>query len=183
MADFDDDGVEVNDGVEGIEIAVLPGFDLLDDGVGGVCNEGARDLYLVDFKEVLLDLAHAQASRIEAHNALVEAVELALMLGHECGFKVAVTVARNLDCDLAVVATQCLGAVTITGVGRVCGGAVGRTLMFVVAEVGGELGIKDTVDKPLFQFGEQAFRSEQVARLAVVFEQLVEEFVCYFWFH
>ncbi len=170
MADFNDDCVEVNNGVDGIEIAVLPGFDLLDDCVGGVRNEGARDLYLVDFKEVLLDLAHAQAARIEAHDALVEAVELAPVLRHECGFKVAVTVARNLDCKLTVVATQRLGAVAITGVGLACGGALWRTLMFVVAEVSGELGIKNAVDEPLFEFSEQPFWAEQIAGLTIVFE-------------
>ena len=40
LADFDDDGIEIDDGVDGIERAGLPGFDFLDDGIGGVSDEG-----------------------------------------------------------------------------------------------------------------------------------------------
>lgn len=100
VADFHHDGVEVNDGVDALEAAVLPSLDLLDDGVGGVGDEGAGDLDLVDFKEVLLDLAHAQTARIEAHDALVEAVELAPVLGHEGGLKLAVAVGGTLMASL-----------------------------------------------------------------------------------
>ena len=40
VADFDDDGIEIDDGVDGIERAGLPGFDFLDDGIGGVSDQG-----------------------------------------------------------------------------------------------------------------------------------------------
>ena len=57
MADFDDDGVEVDDGIDRLEAAVLPGFDLVNDGVGGVGDEGGGDFDFVDLEKVLLDLS------------------------------------------------------------------------------------------------------------------------------
>ena len=183
MADFHDDGVEEDDGVDGIEGAVLPGLDLLDDGVGGVGDQGGGDLHLVDLKQVLLDLAHAQAARVEADDRFVEAVELAPVLGDEGGLEVAVAVAGDFDGDLAVVAAQGFGAVAVAGVGRASGGAFRRAPVLVVAEMGGQLGVEDAVDEAFLEFGEQSVGAKQVAGLAVVLEELVEEGVSNGLFH
>ena len=61
VTDFHDDGVEVNNRVYTLQTAALPGFDFLDDGVGGVGNYGGGDLDFVDLEKVLLDLVHADA--------------------------------------------------------------------------------------------------------------------------
>jgi hypothetical protein len=61
---------------------------------------------------------------------------------------------------LAVVAEQVLGVVAVAGVGRASGGACGRTLVLVVTQVRGELGIENAVDEALFELGEQVVRAD-----------------------
>ena len=53
-----------------------------------------------------LDLANAQTPRVEAHNAVVKAVKVPLMLGYEQGLEIPIAVPRDLNWQLAVIAAQ-----------------------------------------------------------------------------
>jgi hypothetical protein len=151
VADFDDDGIEIDDGIDCLEAAVLPGLDLFHNGVGGVGDEGGGDFDLVDFKEVFLDFAHSEAAGVEADDGPVEAVEVALVLGNEGWLKVAGAVAGDKDGQLAVPGAEGLGAVAVAYVGL----SFGRFAMLFVAEVGGHLAFEDAVDEALLQLGKQ----------------------------
>jgi hypothetical protein len=104
---------------------------------------------------------------------------VALVLGDEGGLEFAVAVARDADGQFALVAAQGFGAVAVAGVGL----AGGRALVLVVAEVGGQLAFQHPVDQALFELGEQPVGTSQVAGLAVVLEQLVEQLVVEFRGH
>lgn len=99
------------------------------------------------------------------------------MLGDEGGLEGAVAVARDLDGELALVAADGLAAVAVASIGWAFRGNSGGRLMLFVAEVGGEFGVEDAVDKALFQLSEQAIGTGQVAGLLLVFKDLVEESV------
>jgi hypothetical protein len=127
----------------------------------------------------LLDLAHAQAAGVVADDGLVEAVEMALVLGDEGGFEAARTVAGYADGQLAVPGAEGLVAVAVARVGL----PFGRLAVLLVAEMGGHLAFKDAVDEALLQLGEEPVGAEQIARPAVVLQQLVEQLVFDVRFH
>src|SRR5690606_6992492 len=118
VTDLYDDGVEVDDWIDRIKTAVLPGGDLFGDRFGGIGDEFRGDLHLVDLLEVLLDLPNAQAPGIQADDAVVEPVEVPLVLGNESRLKSSVTIPGDFDRQLSVVTADSFEAVPIAGVRR-----------------------------------------------------------------
>src|SRR5690606_38077969 len=79
---------------------------LVHDGLGGATDEVWTHVNTVQLLEVSADVPHRHAPRVHRNNLLVEAVELALVLGDELGLECAVSVPGHLDLDLALRGSQ-----------------------------------------------------------------------------
>ena len=89
-----------------------------------------------------LDVADAHPARVQGDDLLVEAREAALVLAHDLRLERALTVARLLDPDRAVLGVQRFPAATVAGVAD----AAGRRLPRLVTEVLAQLGVHRAFD-------------------------------------
>jgi hypothetical protein len=112
-----------------------------------------------------LNLANAQTPRVEAHNAVVKAVKVPLMLGYEQGLEISIAVPRDLNWQHAVIAAQRLFAVAVAGIGLL----LGRAFVFVVAQVGRQLGLENPVGCVIGRFSTTAAASPRKRGWCILF--------------
>ena len=108
--EFDEDAVEIDHRVERIERALLPQFDLGQNGVGDFANQRGADLDLVELFEFGLNVPRAQASRVERQDTLIESSQSALMFLDELRLKVPLTIPWYVEGNLAQLALERLFA-------------------------------------------------------------------------
>jgi hypothetical protein len=82
VANLDPQGVEEHNGIDRVERPVLPVPHLLEHRVGDPADDVGRYLRPVELSQMGLDLAHRHATRIEAQDFIIEAVETGLALGN-----------------------------------------------------------------------------------------------------
>ena len=106
---------------------------------------------------------------------VVKARPAGLVLGHDLGLKAGVPVTGDVDGQLTKVAFERLFAFAVAGVAS----GVGHAGVLGVAKVLGHLGLQGALDQALGQLLEQAVLANEVFRLFVASEQLVDQFVAY----
>src|SRR5690554_1139816 len=94
--------VEPDDRVEGLQRAVLPGYDLFEHRGGHVRDERGRDLGVIEFLKMPLDLTGGHATRIEGDDLVIERRQSPLVLTYDLRLKATFPVAWHLDLDLSV---------------------------------------------------------------------------------
>src|SRR5438874_3358329 len=103
-----------------------------------------------------LDLAHRQAARVEADDALVEAGEPRLALGHDLRLEASVAIARHRQVERAVIRQHRLRRIPIAAVAA----APARRIALLVAEMLGQLGPEHALQERLLQLLEHSLLAE-----------------------
>lgn len=120
-----------------------------------------------------LDLAHRHVAGIQRKDLVVEARPAGLVLLDDLRIEGAMPVARYLDGQFTELALEFLLAETVAGVAH----PIADRLMLVVAQVVGQLGIQRTLDQLLGQLLEDAVGTDQVFRLLIIGQKLIQQFV------
>jgi hypothetical protein len=167
IADFDPQRIEENQRIDRFQGAGLPGSDLLQDRVGDGTDQIRRNLDAVEIAQMADDLAGAHAAGVHRDDLVVEPRKAALVLGDQLRIKPRLTVARDLQLDLASVGDDGLLAVTISPVARLFAG-----------EMMVHLGVENPLGQRLLQIVEQPVRVENRLRIGAS-QQLVEDSVGY----
>lgn len=118
LLDLKVDRIEEDDCADGLQRAVLPFLDERDDLVGDVGSERRGNLDAVELLQMVLDVAGRDALGVHSDNLILNTGNIALILLHDSWLKFTVTIARNLDVDIAVLRTDRLLAIAIAAVGR-----------------------------------------------------------------
>lgn len=85
----------------------LPGGDLGHDFVGDRADELGRNLSAVLLLQKALDLTHGHAPGVHRNDLVIKAGETPFVFGDQYGRETAVSVARNLDTQGAVLGQNC----------------------------------------------------------------------------
>jgi len=120
-----------------------------------------------------LDFTHGHAAGVERQNLVVKARPTGLVLRDDLRLKAAVAVTGNFYRQLAKVALEGFAALAVAGVAR----RVGNALILGVAQVFSHLGLKGSLHQFLGEQLEQAVLTDEVFRLLVVSQQVVDQFV------
>src|SRR6201999_3787352 len=83
FADAHEERVDVDDRVDAIERPRLPGARFVEHGVRDARDEVGRYLGAIELVEMPLDVADAHAAGVQSEHLVVEALEAALVLGHQ----------------------------------------------------------------------------------------------------
>lgn len=94
-----DERVEIDDRIDLIERAALPGDDVVHHGIGDAADEVGRDLDSVQLVQVVLNVADAHAAGVERQDAVIEARQTP----------------RSLPDQLRLVASRSRGTSMLTG--------------------------------------------------------------------
>ena len=111
-----------------------------------------------------LDLTHRHATRIEAQNLVVKALEAGLTFGDQLGFKTPSAIARHGNINLAVAGQNGLRADAIAVIAT----AAPSWIAFFVAEMFGQFRPESPLDQGLLQLFEKPFLAKQVFRLLII---------------
>ena len=149
VADFDDQGVQINREVYGLERPRLPSAHLVHHCLGDVADELRADVDAVNFLDVRLDVPGAHAPRIHGQNFLVEALHAPFMLLDEPRLEAPLPVARDGGFHSAQLPAKGLRPITIATVLL----PVRRLLPLLVPQVGGHLGFH----RPVHDRADQLF--------------------------
>ena len=168
VADLDPERVEEHNRIDRIQRPPMLLAHLLEHRVGHPADQVRRHRDAVELPQVTLDIAHRHATRIERQDAIVEAVEAALALGHDHRFEAAVAIARHRKRHLAVLGQYRLVRMAVAAVAR----APARRVALLVAQVLAQLGAQRTLQKRLLQLPEQPVVAQQVFRRLVIGQQL-----------
>src|ERR1051326_1143077 len=76
---FELDGVQIHDGVDRVELPILPRPDFVNYFLRHARDQRRRDFHVVDLFQMLLDLPRCQAARVQRNDVLIEAREARLM--------------------------------------------------------------------------------------------------------
>jgi len=161
-ADIDPDRVHEHHRIARLQWAVLPGGDLIHDGLGDRRNQAGGCLEAVDFFDVPLNFPGRHATRIHADNLAVELREPALILGDQQRIEGAVAVARDVQNDLPAVGGHRLLAAAIAAIGRPVR-AIRRFFGALIAKMFLHLGRQRAFRQRFRQFGKNAFLTEKIA--------------------
>jgi len=119
-ADLQVDGVQVNNGVNGVQRPDLPCLDLVRDRVSHPGDQCRRHLHLVDLFEVILKLTGRHTPGVQGQNLLIEDLQPHLAFAHQLRIKVAGAIPRNFDIQITVGAVDPLAGLAVA---RVAGAA------------------------------------------------------------
>jgi DNA-binding CsgD family transcriptional regulator len=97
LSDRDDHRVEVDDDVELLARARLPGPHVVRDRRGDLRDQPVGDVDAVQLAQVALDLPRRQPAGIQREDLIVEAIEAALVLGHDPRLETGVPIPGQLD--------------------------------------------------------------------------------------
>ena len=151
VADLDDDGVDQDHRVDGVERPVLPADHVLDDGVGDPADRVPGDVGVVDLGQVGLDVTGRHPLRVERDDVAGEPVEAALPLAHGLRIEAGVTVARHPQVDLADLGRHRLGRRPVAAVAA----AAALDGVTFVAEMVGHLDLQTGLQHLAHQPGQQ----------------------------
>ncbi len=152
------DGVQVNNGINGVQRPVLPRLDLVQDGISHPGDQRRRHLNLVDLFEVILELPGRHAAGVQRQNLIIEALQTDLAFAHQLGLEVAFAIAWNFDIQITVGANDPLAGLAVARVA----GAAPIWGVLLVAQVFGHLGLEGRLKQPLLELLEQARVLEQL---------------------
>ena len=96
LPDFDDDAVQIHDGVNGIQGSRLPLDDLLDNRIGDFRNQGCRYVGVVHFLERGDNLPGSHALCVQEQDFVIHRGESALVLFDQLGLEAAGPVAWSV---------------------------------------------------------------------------------------
>jgi len=113
---------------------------------------------------VSADIAHRHAARIERQDALVEAVETALALGHDHRLEAAVAITRHRKLHLTVLGEHRLVRMAVAA--GAC--APPDRIALLVAQVITQFGAQRALQKRLLQLLEQPVIAQKVFRCLVI---------------
>ena len=173
LADLEDHAVQEHDRVDVLQRPLAPVADVVHHAVGDAADQVAADVHAVDLLEVRLDVARGEPAAVKREDLVVEPDEPPLALADNLGLEAAVTVAGRVDRDLPVLADQRLRGRPIALVG----GAAGRLLVRLVADVVGQLDLHRALHQALGQLGEQPAGPGDLLLRRGAGEQLVDHLV------
>ena len=137
--------------------------------VGDCGDEIGRDLYAVNLLQVRLDLPEGHASGVHRDDLVVEAVEARLPFLDELRLELGVTVAWDINVELAALAFDRLRGLAVAGVAGVVPGRVVR----LIAEVMGQLALQRPLDHRLGELLQESVGPEHIGGRLIVFQQFV----------
>ncbi len=165
--------VQEDDRVDVLQRPFRPVAGVVHDPVGDPRDQVPADVDAVDLVQVRGDVTGRQAAAVEREDLLVEPDEAALALAHDLRRKAAVAVTRRVDRDRAVLGDQRLRCCAVALVG----GAAGRLLVRLVADVVGQLDLHRPLHEALGQLGEQPARPGDLLLGRGAGEQLVDHLI------
>ena len=125
-----------HDGVNRLQRPVLPFLGLVDDGVGDPTDRFRRNVVVVDFLDVVLDIAGAHPLGIHGKYEFLETADILLAFPDDGRVELGFPVPRNINDDGTNLRGQLFLAVAVTAIA----GIALRRLVAVVAEEAGHLG-------------------------------------------
>src|SRR5439155_15010326 len=156
--------------VDVVQGPLLPLADVVDHRVGDPADQVAPDPHPIDLGQVRLDVARRQAARVEREDLVVEPLEAPLALADDLRLEAALAVPRRFDPHRPVLRRKRLRCRAVAGVAR----AAGRLLMWLVAEMLGQLRRHRPLHQPLRQLREHTARADDLLLGTRAREQLVD---------
>lgn len=146
VADLDDQRVDQQHRIDGVEWAVLPGGHVLDDRVGDLGDRLPGELGAVELGQVALDLADGEALGIEGDDIGGNALEATTVLGHRRRLEGAVAVPGNAQLHGPDVGGDRLGVAAVAGVARAAAGRVIRFVAEMISQLDLQAGLEHLAD-------------------------------------
>ncbi|AQZ63036.1 hypothetical protein BKM31_17610 [[Actinomadura] parvosata subsp. kistnae] len=151
VADLDHDGVQEHHRVDRFQRPGLPGADLFQHGVGDVGDGLVTEFDLVDLAQVVLDIAHTHAVRVQADDHVVQAAgDAAGPLGHQHRLEGTGPVPGHGQPDRPDPGLHGLADPAVAGVAR----AVAGHLVLAIAQMRRQLGLQRAFQHRLDQLAE-----------------------------
>ena len=160
VPDLDAYRVQVHDRVELVQRTLLPFEHRVRHRVGDRRDRLVRQFRADRLGEVVPDVAHGHASRIQAYDHVVQAAEPPGALRHQPGRERPLPVARHLDRDGADLGGQGLGIRAVPRILRAIG-LLARPVSGPIAQMRGHLRLQAALQRRAHQFGNQTAVARQ----------------------
>ena len=169
--ELEEQRVHEHNGVNRLQRPVLPFLGLVDDGVGNPADRFRRNVVVVDFLDVVLDIAGTHPLGIHGKDELLEAADILLAFLDDGRVELGFPVPRNIDDDGTDLRGQLFLAVAVTAIA----GIALRGLVAIIAEEAGHLGSHGRLDHVLDHRTENGIEVVQAGDLSL--EHLPGQFV------
>lgn len=97
LTDFDNDAVQINDGIDGIKGAGLPLCHTIHNGIRDLGDQALRDISIVQFFEGINDIPRAHPFGVEVENFVVYGGKASLSFFYQLRLKRAISISWDIN--------------------------------------------------------------------------------------
>ena len=99
---FDVDGIQKDDRIDGCQRPVLPGFHQLPDFVGDLADRAGGNIYTIQLPQRILDISSGNSLSVQTQDLFFQLVGISAVFGNDLGFEFAIPVSGNLDFNIPI---------------------------------------------------------------------------------